>query len=75
MKKISVWLLVAALLVNVFAFGAVAQQETESEQATYIEILNCETADGFTSQAEIAVDTQDFTQGAASLSFTISIPK
>ena len=75
MKKISVWLLVAALLVNVFAFGAVAQQETESEQATYVEILNCETADGFTSQAEIAVDTQDFTQGAASLSFTISIPK
>lgn len=75
MKKILVWLLVAAVLVNVFVVGAVAQGESESEQATYVEILDCESADGFTSQAEIAVDTKDFTQGAASLSFTVSIPK
>lgn len=74
MKKTLVLTLSAILLLSCCVPG-MAAEATESTSPQYIEILDCEAVAGFVSEAEISVDTEDFTQGAASLSFTTDIAK
>ena len=74
MKRIFVLLLCVLMLAVCLPASAVdADRSTVAEKLT--PILSCDTVDYWQSEAEIALDTEDKTEGEACVSFAGSVPK
>ncbi|MBR5798037.1 MAG: hypothetical protein IKY29_03690 [Clostridia bacterium] len=68
----AVILCVMLLCASLISVGAADNQETKDDNK--ISVLSCDTLDGWTSDGELALDTEDETEGDACISATLDAP-
>lgn len=73
MKRIFLLLLCMLMCVSVLTVSA-TEATMGTEAGKEIPLLSCDTIDGWKADGDIALDTEDFTEGTASVSFTVDAP-